>query len=121
MNFLLTVEGRRRENKSLSSLVVHHHPLARKRAGMMEHGFPSEGMIACVSMSMSVSWQASTPLTTRTVCSPTCTTVSMASLENWLTPSSRQLARSTLMTMSTGFWETCASAGRKARVFYQTG
>lgn len=66
---------------------------------------------------VSLSWQASTPSTTRTVYSPTCTTVLTASLENWLMRSSRQLARSTLTTMSTGFWETCALAGKKACVF----
>lgn len=70
-----------------------------------------------VFLSSSVSWQVFTPSTTQTVCSPTCTTVSTASQENWLMRFSRQRARSTSTTMSTGFWGTCASAGRKAGVF----
>ncbi len=61
--------------------------------------------------------QASTLETTPTVCSLTCTTVSTASPENWPTPSFLRPERSTLMMMSTGFWETCASAGIKACVF----
>lgn len=60
------------------------------------------------------SWQDSTPSTTPTASSPTCTIVSTASRENWLTHSFRKPGRSTSMTTSTGFWETCASAGRKA-------
>lgn len=104
------------EEKALSFVI--HHPPCRSlhRAEIMEWGFPSSAL-RHVSLSLPLSWQASTPSTTQTVCSPTCTTVSTASQENWLTHSSRQLARSTLMTTNTGFWETCDLAGRKACVF----
>lgn len=50
-----------------------------------------------------LSWQDSIPSTTPTVCSPTCTIVSMASRENWPTPSFHKPAKSTSTTTSTGF------------------
>lgn len=83
-------------------------------AEIMEWGLPSPAL-SCFSPSLS--WQASIPSTTQTVGSPTCTIVSTAPRESWLMPSSHRQARSTLMTTNIGFWETCASAGSKARIF----
>lgn len=100
------------EEKALS--VVIHHPPAVVYTNQSE-GFPPRLWGMCLSLF----WQASTPSTTQTVCSPSCTIVSTASQENWLMLSSRQQAKSTLTTMNTGFLETCASVGRKVFIMFK--
>lgn len=119
IKFSVTVRGMvvisRGEGKELSFFCNPSSPrCSLQRVKRKRWGLPSSALSY---ESFSSFWQASTRPTTQTVCSHTCTIVSMASPENWPMRSSHRQARSILTTTSTGFWETCASAGRKASIF----
>lgn len=87
-------------------------PEKQEKSGISQNSFWNE-TICLISCNMLWLSKASTQLTTQTACSHISTTALMELLESWPMPSFPRLGKSILMMMSTGYWVTCGSAGRR--------